>query len=92
RLKTGDEVVGLVIADETRTLLTICEHGHGKRTNLAEYRLQGRGGQGLIDIRTSERNGKVVNIVAVTAFALALSLAYVGVNRHRRAKQHSRSG
>src|SRR6185436_14685930 len=47
-------------------LLTVCENGYGKRTSVSEYRRQGRGGQGLIDIRTTERNGKVVNLLGVT--------------------------
>ena len=61
----GDEVVGMVISDDSRSLLTLCENGYGKRTELGEYRLQTRGGQGLIDIRASERNGPVVNMLAV---------------------------
>ncbi|MCX5632216.1 MAG: DNA gyrase subunit A [Phycisphaerae bacterium] len=46
-------------------LLTICENGHGKRTTLEDYRAQGRGGIGLINIKTSERNGSVVALKAV---------------------------
>src|SRR5690606_39916669 len=65
KLKPGDEVVGMVITDGSGTLLTVCQNGYGKRTPIDEYRLQGRGGQGLIDIRTTKRNGKVVNMVAV---------------------------
>ncbi len=65
KLRSGDQVVDLVMFDDTQTLLTMCENGYGKRTRIEEYRLQGRGGQGLIDIRTTERNGKVVRMVAV---------------------------
>ena len=65
KLKDDDEVVGMVISDESRSLLTLCENGYGKRTELGEYRIQTRGGQGLIDIRASERNGPVVNMLAV---------------------------
>ncbi|MEO0478101.1 MAG: DNA gyrase subunit A [Planctomycetota bacterium] len=65
KLKEGDEVVGLVLTDGSGELLTICERGYGKRTAIEEYRLQGRGGQGLIDIRTTARNGEVVNMVGV---------------------------
>src|SRR5262245_56373221 len=61
RPREGDSVVAMVIATEDQTLLTVCENGYGKRTLVSEYRVQGRGGQGLIDIRTTERNGKVVN-------------------------------
>ena len=56
----------MVITPEDRTLLTICENGYGKRTPVKDYRIQGRGGQGLIDIRTTERNGKVVNLLSVS--------------------------
>ncbi|MCB9870585.1 MAG: DNA gyrase subunit A [Planctomycetes bacterium] len=66
KLSDEDEVVDMVITDDDHTLLTVCENGYGKRTSLSEYRLQGRGGKGIIDIRTSKRNGKVVNLLAVT--------------------------
>ena len=61
-----DRVVDLVIVDESATLLTVCEHGFGKRTRFSEYRRQGRGGKGLINIRTSKRNGKVVAMKTVS--------------------------
>ena len=51
------EVVG-----EGGTMLTVTQSGYGKRTELEEYRLQSRGGVGIINIQTSERNGKVVGI------------------------------
>jgi DNA gyrase subunit A len=47
------------------TMLTVCEHGYGKRTALDEYRVQGRGGKGLINIKVTERNGRVVGIKQV---------------------------
>lgn len=65
RLEAGDEVVDMVVTDGTGTLLTVCENGYGKRTPVEEYRVQSRGGKGIIDIRTSDRNGKVVNLLAV---------------------------
>ena len=52
--------------NSSQSLLTVCENGYGKRTNVSEYRVQGRGGSGIIDIRTSERNGEVVGLKAVT--------------------------
>jgi DNA gyrase subunit A len=121
RLRKGDELVGMVVADPDATLLTVCEHGYGKRTwfgvgevlaplpdsenglddeenGVADapvedvsaedssadadadadggddggaksgnsYRTQRRGGSGLIDIKTTKRNGRVVGIVPVT--------------------------
>jgi DNA gyrase subunit A len=68
KLQEGDEVAGLVAthdADE-RALLTVTRQGYGKRTRLAEYRRQSRYGKGLIDIKTTERNGPVVSVNAVT--------------------------
>jgi DNA gyrase subunit A len=68
-LADDDEVVGMVVAngdDDPASLLTVCANGFGKRTALTEYRAQNRGGKGLIDIKTSERNGPVVAIAKVT--------------------------
>ena len=52
--------------DDPASLLTVCSKGYGKRTLLTEYRTQNRGGKGLIDIQTSERNGPVVAVSKVT--------------------------
>jgi len=64
-LKKGDEVIGMAVADSAATLLTVCEHGYGKRTAFGEYRAQSRGGKGLINIKSTERNGKVVAMMTV---------------------------
>ena len=116
RLSKGDFVIGMVIADPEKSLLTVCQNGYGKRTPFgvgeaeatesgdtvvpegaadtlvsaetddtappaeapesddseesvksgAQYRLQGRGGKGVRDIKATARNGKAVDIVAVT--------------------------
>jgi DNA gyrase subunit A len=55
----------MVVTDGTGSLLTVCENGYGKRTPVEDYRSQSRGGKGIIDIKTSDRNGKVVNLLAV---------------------------
>ncbi|HWG90684.1 MAG TPA: DNA gyrase subunit A, partial [Candidatus Thermoplasmatota archaeon] len=66
-LENGDEVVSLaVIQNKAGQLLTITENGYGKRTPVEEYRLQGRGGQGIITIQTNMRNGRVVAVKEVT--------------------------
>lgn len=124
RLGKGDEVVGMVVADPEMSLLTVCEHGYGKRTpfgaiaeappvappaddSAAEidspeaeaeeaipdepedeadesspssrmYRRQGRGGKGIRDIRTTERNGKVVKVLAVADDDEVLLVTSVG--------------
>jgi len=59
-LRPGDEVVDMAVLSEDSTLLTICENGYGKRTNQTEYPCKHRGGKGVIDIKTTERNGDVV--------------------------------
>ncbi len=60
KLGKGDAVVDIVTVSANTTLLTACENGHGKRTAFDEYPAQGRGGQGVIDIKTEGRNGPVV--------------------------------
>ena len=64
--KKEDEVVGMVVAKEGLTLLTVTANGYGKRTNITEYRNQARGGSGVIDIKTTEKNGGVVAIREVS--------------------------
>ena len=94
-LAKGDAVVGMVVSDQDRALLTVCEHGYGKRTLFGpgetaiddetgsddtgsdtngddnvrsnmHYRRQRRGGKGLRDIRTTARNGRVVDALSVS--------------------------
>ncbi len=65
-LADDDSIVGMEIArHEKQLILSVTENGYGKRTRLSEYRLQSRGGSGVINIRTSERNGSVVAAMAV---------------------------
>ncbi|MDI9430850.1 MAG: DNA gyrase subunit A [Planctomycetota bacterium] len=64
-LRGGDTVVGMVIVEEKSALFTVCENGYGKRTGIENYKAQSRGGLGLKNIKTSERNGKVVALKAV---------------------------
>jgi DNA gyrase subunit A len=64
-LQAGDHVVGMEVLSPGATILTLTEKGYGKRTPLDDYRLQRRGGQGVITIRTSARNGEVVGVAQV---------------------------
>ena len=66
-LEGDDVIIGLQsVTDNTAlALVTITENGYGKRTDIAEYRVQSRGGKGIITIKTSDRNGKVVKIMMV---------------------------
>jgi DNA gyrase subunit A len=63
-----DELVGMAIIprEEPATLLTVCEHGYGKRTPTSDYPTKNRGGKGVITIKTTERNGKVVSLRLVS--------------------------
>jgi DNA gyrase subunit A len=64
-LRDDDQVVAMEVVREGGTMLTVTQHGYGKRTELEEYRKQSRGGVGIINIQTSDRNGKVVGIAYV---------------------------
>jgi DNA gyrase subunit A len=61
-LEEADQVVSLERVVEGGTVLTVTENGYGKRTEIAEYRIQSRGGKGLINIKTTGRNGLVVGV------------------------------
>ncbi len=65
RLEDEDRIVGLEVLSYGQTLLSVTENGYGKRTSIDEYPVQKRGGKGVITIKTSERNGSVVNILLV---------------------------
>lgn len=65
RLAEGQSVISLVVANPGGTILTATEFGYGKRTDVDEYRVTGRGGQGVISIQVNERNGKVVRALQV---------------------------
>ena len=69
-LQGDDVVVGMVVVRpeevEQSHLLTVCANGYGKRTPVSEYRLTNRGGKGVINIKTTDRNGPVVSVMGVT--------------------------
>jgi DNA gyrase subunit A len=59
-------------------ILSVTENGYGKRTPAEEYRLQGRGGSGVINVKTTERNGKVVGIAQVTESSEVMLISQYG--------------
>ncbi|MGL1932147.1 MAG: DNA gyrase subunit A [Desulfotalea sp.] len=61
-----DEVVSAIVASSDESILVVTEHGFGKRSPLEEYRLQKRGGKGIIAIKQSERNGKLISAEQVS--------------------------
>jgi DNA gyrase subunit A len=77
-------------------ILTVTERGLGKRTPVEEYRVQGRGGMGIINIRTTEKGGKVIGvcevqdddqIMVVTQFGMVIRMAVSGISVHGRDTQ-----
>jgi DNA gyrase subunit A len=64
-LRGDDFVVAMAEVRPGGTMLTVTEQGYGKRTEIEEYRVQSRGGVGIINIATTERNGKVVGVAYV---------------------------
>jgi DNA gyrase subunit A len=64
-VEAEDAVIAADVVQEGVTILTVTERGYGKRTPLDEYRLQGRAGKGIIDIKTGGRNGNVVAMLQV---------------------------
>jgi DNA gyrase subunit A len=64
-LGKGDAVVALAVVDLGATLLVAGDHGMGKRTSFDEYRIQSRGGMGVITMKTTDRTGNVVGALTV---------------------------
>ncbi len=65
RLNKSDKVVGMEIAQKDMSLLTVTSRGYGKRSEFAEYRLQNRGGSGVINIKVVQKKGEVIGIKSV---------------------------
>jgi len=65
KLDTGDKIVAMEVLTHGQTLFAVTENGFGKRTSIDEYPVQQRGGKGVISIKTTERNGRVVSILLV---------------------------
>ncbi|HXU09507.1 MAG TPA: DNA gyrase subunit A [Blastocatellia bacterium] len=65
-LGKGDCVISVAAVTDDTEMLSISEHGYGKRTKLEEYRVTSRGGKGVINMKTSDRNGLVVAVLPVS--------------------------
>src|SRR5271157_1447316 len=89
-LSKGDYIVGMAVTpkehkkgkngdpDETDLVLSVTEQGYGKRTDVDEYRLQSRGGKGVINVKTTSRNGKVVSIMLVNEKSEVMVISQFG--------------
>jgi DNA gyrase subunit A len=64
-LHDNDYVVSVVAVSGDEQMLTVTSLGYGKQTRLSEYRVQSRGGKGVINMKTTDRNGKVVAVMPV---------------------------
>ncbi|MDQ3563110.1 MAG: DNA gyrase subunit A [Pseudomonadota bacterium] len=65
RLRTGHAVISLIIPGAQSQILCATERGYGKRTPVGDYPVHGRGGQGVIAIQTTARNGKLVGAIGI---------------------------
>ncbi len=65
-LREGDYVVGVVAVSGDQQMLSVTENGFGKQTQLSQYRVTGRGGKGVINIKVTDKTGKVVAVMPVT--------------------------
>ena len=89
-LGRGDFIVGMAVTPKVRgkakngdqqeanLILSVTEQGYGKRTDVDEYRLQTRGGKGIINVKTTARNGKVVSIMLVNEESEAMVISQFG--------------
>jgi len=64
-LKKDEKLISLMVGDETKTILCVSENGYGKKTNLDDFPSHNRGGQGVISMKTSDRNGSMVSSTLV---------------------------
>ena len=65
KLKKGEKLISLMLGDPSKTILCVSENGFGKKTNLDDFPSHNRGGQGVISMKTSERNGAMVSSTLV---------------------------
>ena len=91
RLQPGQEVIALIIVDEGY-VLTATENGFGKRTAVEDYPLHGRGGQGVISVQTTSRNGAVVGARLVTENDEIMLISNAGTLVRTRAEEVSCMG
>ena len=75
----GGEVVGVATSLEGKYILVISEHGYGKMSDINDYRLTKRGSQGVLTIKTSEKNGSLAKIVAVNGEEDILVVTNLGI-------------
>ena len=78
-LAEGDYLIGAVVAEPGKSLLTVTENGYGKRTDVEEYRLQSRYGKGILNYNITEKTGKVAGIQMVDDMVDVMMISDDGV-------------
>ncbi len=95
-LKSGQRVISLIIANTKAnaedSVLTATENGYGKRTSIADYPVQGRGGQGVISIQVNERNGSAVGAELIHQDDEVMLITNVGILIRTRVAEVSMQG
>ncbi|MET3929889.1 DNA gyrase subunit A [Lysobacter sp. OAE881] len=92
RNTSGAYVVSLIVVEGDGDILTASERGYGKRTALEEYPRKGRGGQGVIALKTTERNGKLIGAVQLSDHHDVLLISDGGTLVRTRAAEISQVG
>ena len=96
RMRSDDRLVGMEVLSGKPDVLSVTRNGYGKRTALEEYRIQGRGGSGIINMRVTGRNGPVVasfqvapedQVLLITAQGKIIRMDVAGISRIGRAAQ-----
>lgn len=85
-------VVSLIVAPTTGEVLCACEHGYGKRTTISDFPVKGRGGKGVIAIKTSERNGELVSAIEIDETKDLLLISDKGTLVRTRASEVATTG
>lgn len=85
-LRDGDELVSCAVVRPDATLLVVGEHGFGKRTNLAEYRVQGRGGSGILTMNVTEKTGPIIGAEVVEDDDRLIVMTTMGMSIRMRVK------
>ena len=91
-LRGEDVVIGMVVVRPDATLLVVSEKGMGKRTDVDAYRMQKRGGRGVINLKTSEKTGDVIAIKAVSEDEQLMMITRKGVVNRQRVSEISHIG
>lgn len=89
RLPEGHEMIGMIIPEPGNAILTVSEHGYGKRTVVEDFPSYNRGGQGVIAMQTSERNGALVGAVEVAEQDEIMLISNLGMLVRTRAAEVS---